>query len=249
MMKALIIEDELIARAQLLRLLKEGFPEIEVVRTIGSVTEAVNYLASKPSPDIIFMDVELSDGNCFEIFRRVNILSPVIMTTAYDSYAIKAFEAGSVDYLLKPIDPDALLRAVNRCKSRAALPDISAILSYLRASDRPQYKERSTVRVGDRIVPVSAGEIAFFYSEDKANYLMTLEGEKYVIDSTLDTLEKEVNPKQFFRISRSCIVSISAIKNASRSDNGRLLLYTSPKAPFDLSVSRSRVEDFLQWLE
>lgn len=249
-MKALIIEDEKIAQAQLLRLLREEFPQIEVLDTIGSVSQAVSWLASNSAPDIIFMDVELSDGDCFEIFRRVRISSAVIMTTAYDSYAIKAFEAGSIDYLLKPIDPIALNRAVNRCleRKRATAPDFSALLSSIEAASHPHYKERSTVRVGDRIVPLSASQIAFFYSEDKSNYLMTFTGERYVIDSTIDTLEEELNPKMFFRISRGCIVNISAIRTASR-DNGKLLLTTSPKAPFALSVSRARVDDFLKWLE
>lgn len=248
-MKALIVEDELMARAQLKRLLAANFPGITIEHEAGSVGEAVSYLNANPAPDVIFMDVELSDGNCFEIFRQVDVQSPVIMTTAYDSYAIKAFEAGSVDYLLKPIDIQSLKRAVDRVASRRNPQDLKALLSALNIAPAPKWKSRSTVRVGDRIVPINADEIAFFYSDEGENYLMTLAGDKYLIESTFDQLEDELNPEKFFRISRGCIVSISAIKTASRTDSGRLLLTTSPKAPTELAVSRARVEDFLHWLE
>lgn len=248
-MKALIVEDELMARAQLKRLLAANFPGITIEHEVGSVGEAVNCLNANPAPDVIFMDVELSDGNCFEIFRQVDIQSPVIMTTAYDSYAIKAFEAGSIDYLLKPIDIQSLKRAVDRVASRRSPQDLKALLSALNIAPAPKWKSRSTVRVGDRIVPIKADEIAFFYSDEGENYLMTLTGDKYLIESTFDQLEDELNPEKFFRISRGCIVSISAIKTASRTDSGRLILTTSPKAPTELAVSRARVEDFLHWLE
>lgn len=248
-MKALIVEDEQMARAQLKRLLAANFPDITTEYEAGSVNEAINYLNTNPSPDIIFMDVELSDGNCFEIFRQIEVQSPVIMTTAYDSYAIKAFEAGSVDYLLKPIDIQSLKRAVDRVASRRSPQDLNALLSALNIVPTPKWKSRSTVRVGDRIIPIKADEIAFFYSDEGENYLMTQAGDKYLIESTFEQLEDELNPEKFFRISRGCIVSISAIKTASRTDSGRLILTTSPKAPVELAVSRARVEDFLHWLE
>lgn len=248
-MKALIVEDEQMARAQLRRLLAANFPDITIDHESGSVNEAVNYLNGNPAPDIIFMDVELSDGNCFEIFRQVEVKTPVIMTTAYDSYAIKAFEAGSVDYLLKPIDLQSLKRAVDRVASRQGSQDLKALLSTLNIAPAPKWKSRSIVRVGDRIVPIHADEIAFFYSDEGDNYLMTLTGDKYLIESTFEQLEDELNPEKFFRISRGCIVSISAIKTASRTDSGRLHLTTNPKAPTELAVSRARVEEFLRWLE
>lgn len=246
-MKVFIIEDERMAQNRLERLLKENFQDIEIVGSAPSVASAYAFLTCAPAPDVIFMDVELQDGNCFEIFRRVEVKSPVIMTTAYDSYAIKAFESGSVDYLLKPVDVDALRRAMRRCVSRAASLDVEKLLAALKPSKT--YKEKSVVRSGDRIIPVSAERIAYFFSEDKANYLMTKSGEKYIIDSTLDTLESELNPAEFFRISRNCIVAIGAIKSASSHGSGRLLLSVEPKAPFEMTVSRSRVEDFLSWLE
>lgn len=255
-MKALIIEDEKMAQANLARLLRKGFPGIEVVAMIGSVREAVAFLSSGPALDVVFMDVELSDGECFEIFRSVKVNVPVIMTTAYDSYAVKAFEAGTMDYLLKPLDMAALERAVGRVRERKSpSEEIARLLAAFGQSPAafghsPRvYKEKSTVKIGDRLIPVVFSDIAFFYSEEKANYLMMLSGEKYMIESTLDTLEDELDPKKFFRISRSCIVAFSAIKSVGRNVAGRLVVHTSPDAPSELTVSRSRVDDFISWLE
>lgn len=248
-MKALIIEDEKMAQANLARLLKKAFPQMEVVAMISSVRGAVEFLSADPELDVIFMDVELSDGVCFEIFRSVKISAPVIMTTAYDTYAVKAFEAGSIDYLLKPVDQDALLRAVGRVRERQnSSVSIEKLMAAL-GQEKKTYKEKSVVRCGDRIIPVHASEIAFFFSEDKANYLMTLAGEKYLIESTIDSLEEELDPKKFYRISRGCIISFQAIKSVSRNAAGRLVVVSSPEAPLELTVSRARADGFIEWLE
>ena len=248
-MKALIIEDEKMAQANLARLLKNSFPEMEIVAMIDSVRGAVEFLSARPKLDVIFMDVELSDGICFEIFRSVQISAPVIMTTAYDSYAVKAFEAGSIDYLLKPVDSDALLRAVGRARERLnASASIDKLLSVL-GQDSKKYKEKSVVRCGDRIIPVQSSDIALFFSEDKANYLLTKNGERYLIESTIDSLEGELDPSKFYRISRGCIVAFSAIKSVSRTSTGRLVVISQPASPVELTVSRGRVEGFIAWLE
>ena len=248
-MKALIIEDEKMAQANLARLLNKAFPEMEIVAMIDSVHGAVEFLSANPELDVIFMDVELSDGICFEIFRRVQVKAPVIMTTAYDSYAVKAFEAGSIDYLLKPIETDALLRAVGRARERRnPSASIEKLLTALGQNTKP-YKEKSIVRCGDRIIPVQSSDIAFFFSEDKANYLMTYSGEKYMIESTIDSLENELDPQKFFRISRGCIISFDAIKSVSRNAAGRLVVVSEPPAPVELSVSRARADGFISWLE
>ena len=248
-MKALIIEDEKMAQANLARLLNKAFPEMEIVAMIDSVHGAVEFLSANPELDVIFMDVELSDGICFEIFRRVQVKAPVIMTTAYDSYAVKAFEAGSIDYLLKPIETDALLRAVGRARERRnPSASIEKLLAALGQNTKP-YKEKSIVRCGDRIIPVQSSDIAFFFSEDKANYLMTYSGEKYMIESTIDSLENELDPQKFFRISRGCIISFDAIKSVSRNAAGRLVVVSEPPAPVELSVSRARADGFISWLE
>ena len=247
-MKALIIEDEKMAQANLARLLNKAFPEMEIVAMIDSVHGAVEFLSANPELDVIFMDVELSDGICFEIFRRVQVKAPVIMTTAYDSYAVKAFEAGSIDYLLKPIETDALLRAVGRARERRnPSASIEKLLAALGQNTKP-YKEKSIVRCGDRIIPVQSSDIAFFFSEDKANYLMTYSGEKYMIESTIDSLENELDPQKFFRISRGCIIAFGAIKSVSRNATGRLVVISQPPAPVELAVSRARAEGFISWL-
>ena len=248
-MKALIIEDEKMAQANLARLLKNSFPEMEIVAMIDSVRGAVEFLSARPKLDVMFMDVELSDGICFEIFRSVQISAPVIMTTAYDSYAVKAFEAGSIDYLLKPVEPDALLRAVGRARERLnASASIDKLLSVL-GQDSKKYKEKSVVRCGDRIIPIQSSDIALFFSEDKANYLLTKNGERYLIESTIDSLESELDPSKFYRISRGCIVAFSAIKSVSRTSSGRLVVISQPASPVELTVSRGRVEGFIAWLE
>ena len=248
-MKALIIEDEKMAQANLARLLKNSFPEMEIVAMIDSVRGAVEFLSARPKLDVIFMDVELSDGICFEIFRSVQISAPVIMTTAYDSYAVKAFEAGSIDYLLKPIETDALLRAVGRARERRnPSASIEMLLAALGQNTKP-YKEKSIVRCGDRIIPIQSSDIALFFSEDKANYLLTKNGERYLIESTIDSLESELDPSKFYRISRGCIVAFSAIKSVSRTSTGRLVVISQPASPVELTVSRGRVEGFIAWLE
>ena len=248
-MKALIIEDEKMAQANLARLLKNSFPEMEIVAMIDSVRGAVEFLSARPKLDVIFMDVELSDGICFEIFRSVQISAPVIMATAYDSYAVKAFEAGSIDYLLKPVDSDELLRAVGRARERLnASASIDKLLSVL-GQDSKKYKEKSVVRCGDRIIPIQSSDIALFFSEDKANYLLTKNGERYLIESTIDSLESELDPSKFYRISRGCIVAFSAIKSVSRTSTGRLVVISQPASPVELTVSRGRVEGFIAWLE
>lgn len=251
-MNALIVEDERMAQARLAKILSINFPDIKVLAMTDSVTSTVAWLSANPAPDIIFMDVELLDGDCFEIFRQVEIRSNVVMTTAYDSFAIKAFEAGSVDYLLKPIALDALKRAVGRCRERVAVPDVMTILKAMgngAAEPGKKYLERSTVRSGDKIIPLATSEIACFFSEDKANYLLTFEGQKYIIESTLDSLEGRLDPSLFFRCSRGCIVARKAIVNVTRHYSGKLVITTKPATSSEMSVARPRVDDFLVWLE
>lgn len=241
-MRALIVEDELMAKKSLTRLLARNFPDIDVVAHTMSVKDTVEWLESN-EVELIFMDVELSDGDCFEIFRSCRIKARVIMTTAYNSYAIKAFEAGSIDYLLKPIETEALKRAVNRVKNNPAPPYGSF------PTEAEHKKERFLVRLNDRIIPVKVEQIAYFYSEDKTNYMMTFDRQRYIIDSSLDIISEELDSKQFFRISRSCIVSVKAINSITKQMGGRLKINPTPDCDFDMTVSRSRVDDFLAWLE
>ena len=251
-MNILIVEDEIMAQKSLARILNQHFPDFSIVGYTDSVKSTVAWLKNPDnSADIIFMDVELSDGICFEIFRQVDVRAKVIMTTAYDSYALKAFEAGSVDYLLKPVEPAELKRAVARCRMSGGQIDYEALAKAIGGSteDKKDYKERYIVRFNDRIVPLQTSNIAYIYSEEKNNYLVTFDEQRYIIDSSLDVISEELNPDYFFRISRGCIVSMKAITSIVKQVGGRLRIMPKPDAPFEMTVSRSRVDDFLTWLE
>jgi len=250
-MKVLIVEDEIMAQKSLIRVLAQHFPDMSVVATTTSVKGTVAYLKDPAnSVDIIFMDVELSDGVCFEIFRQVEVKAKVIMTTAYDSYALKAFEAGSVDYLLKPVDSAALKRAVARCRMSGGQIDVDALMKAMGdMTQKKEYKERFIIRFNDRIIPLQTRDIAYIYSEEKNNYLVTYDGHKYIIDSSLDVMSDELDPESFFRISRSCIVSLKSIRSILKQAGGRLRISAEPESSFEMTVSRSRVDDFMAWLE
>ncbi len=252
-MKALIVEDEVMARRQLARTITEEFPDMEIIGQTGSVAETVAWLADN-SPDIIFMDVELSDGKCFEIFRLAKVTAKVIITTAYDSYAVKAFEAGSVDYLLKPIEREALQRAVSRCRARQEAIDTDKLLEALGAKPSP-WRERFLVQVGGTIVPVRTSEIAYFFAEAKNNYVVTLDGTAYILDASLDAISTQLDPEVFFRASRSLIIAKEQVRSMVKLLGGRLQIRLNGQLEHpgqfspDLTVSRSRTEDFLAWLE
>lgn len=251
-MKVLIVEDEIMAQKSLTRVLTQNYPDMEIIGCTSSVKGTVEWLKTPGNvADIIFMDVELADGECFEIFRQVEIRAKVIMTTAYDSYALKAFEAGSIDYLLKPIDQSSLKRAVARCRMSGGQIDVESLLKAVESQTAPkkEYKERYIVRFNDRIIPLLTANIAYVYSEEKTNYLVTFDDQHYIIDSSLDVICDELNPDHFFRISRSCIVSMKAINSIIKQQGGRLRIVASPQPSFEMTVSRSRVDDFLSWLE
>ncbi|MBP3643563.1 MAG: response regulator transcription factor [Alistipes sp.] len=252
-MNVLIIEDELVAQQALVRSLTTNFDDIRIVGVLDSVDKSVSWLENCQSyPDVIFMDVELSDGKCFDIFERTKINCPVIIVTAYNNYAIKAFEVNSIDYLLKPVSVADLARALERCQNRqiksAENIDIEALRAAI-SSEARRYKQRYLLRYNDKIVMVETANIAYFYSEDGCTYLMTLAGDKYLMDNSLDTISKELNPANFFRISRSCIVSDKAVGNVAKRLGNRIKLTLKPASDIDSFVSRSKTADFLTWLE
>jgi DNA-binding LytR/AlgR family response regulator len=273
-MKALIVEDEPRAQRVLENLLRTHFPQVDIIGLTASVKETVGWLADH-HPDVIFLDVELSDGNCFDIFPQVKVDAQVVMTTAYDDYAVKAFEINSVDYLLKPVDVEDLRRAVNRVSERLGASggiDYAKVLEVFRQAqkgdDLPvpgdvpgatpgtvpaagKHREKFLIRLNDRIVPVSVHDIAYFYSEAKNSYIVTREGKTYVLDDSLDMIESGLDPKAFFRISRGAIIAENVIDSASKLLGGRLRLTLKSGIPAgtDLTVSRARADDFLNWLE
>ena len=247
-MKALIVEDEPRAQRVLENLLRTHFPDMEITGHTASVKETVAWLADH-RPDVIFMDVELSDGTCFDIFAQTPVQAQVIMTTAYDSYAVKAFEVNSVDYLLKPVEEEDLRRAVGRVAKRLAAG--APAIDFAKVSECVRPREKFLIRLNDRIVPVSVRDIAYFYSEAKNSYIVTRDGKSYVLDDSLDSLEAGLDPKAFFRISRGAIIAENVIDSASKLLGGRLRLSLAPGIPSatDLTVSRARADAFLDWLE
>ena len=244
-MKALIVEDEPRAQRALENLLKANFPDVEVIGRAASVKETVDWLAGN-RPDVIFMDVELADGTCFDIFAQTSVDAQVVMTTAYDNYAVKAFEVNSVDYLLKPVDVEELKRAVSRVEKRLGADRPRIDFDAVREAIRPREKF-----LNDRIVPVSVRDIAYFYSEAKSTFIVTRDGKNYVLDDSLDAIEAGLDPKAFFRISRGAIIAENVIDSASKLLGGRLRLTLAPGIPAatDLTVSRARADAFLEWLE
>lgn len=246
-LKVLIVEDEPMAQANLSRTLQKYYPDLEIVGMTSSVSGTVEWL-KEHSADVIFMDVELSDGDCFSIFRQINVDAKIVMTTAYDSYAVKAFEVNSVDYLLKPIEKEDLDRAVQRCRNSAGVTDMSSLLSTISGTQH-EYRQKFIVRLNDKILPIPVNDIAYFLSEDKVTWMFTSDGSKYVMDQSLDVLSSQLSPSRFFRISRSCIIASSAVQSIIKLHGGRLKLNAVPRSSPEILVSRSRSEDFLQWLE
>ena len=256
MIKVLIVEDEIPAQITLKKLIDKCCPDSQIVMTRTSVNSTVKWLEENPDgADVIFMDVELSDGICFEIFEKVKITANVIITTAYDNYAITAFKINSLDYLLKPIVEEELQRAWKRCVERIEAhhePNIEALLdivSKVGNQAEKEYKKRFIVKAGEKIVIIPVDDIAYCYSEDKSTYAVCRNGTRRLLDYSLDTVQEMLDPKLFFRISRSCIVSINSIENISKHLGTRLKLQLNPKADEDVVVSRSRTSDFLEWLD
>lgn len=250
-MKIAIIEDEKLSAEHLLNLLHKLDPGIRSAGTFDSVKKSVEEFKKGLQVELLFVDVHLADGLSFDIFSRVSIDTPVIFTTAYDDYAIKAFKLNSVDYLLKPVglaDLKAALdkfRKLNGASQAVLLENISNVYQQITR----QYKNRFMVKSGDAISSVKTGDIAHFISEDGAAVLVTSTGKRYVIDYTLDTLETLVSPDNFFRINRKVLIHIGSIQKVSTYFNSRLKLASALLSEEESVVSRERVNDFKSWLD
>lgn len=251
-MKALIVEDEALARNNLRNLIMKQFDDIEIVGMLSSVRSTIEWLLDpEHRAEVIFLDVELSDGMCFDIFEQVRTDAKIIITTAYDNYALQAFRISSIDYLLKPIDPDELRAAVNRCRTHDTADsfNVEELRKALSGDSRPAYKNRFVIRLGDRIVLLKIEDIAYFHAEDKSTFAVTFDGKRHILDMSLDAAQEAVDPRRFFRVSRSQIVSVDAIETISKHLNNRLKINIQPKPDFEIFVSRFRIPDFLEWLE
>lgn len=249
-MKVLIIEDENFAAEKLEMMLKEIDPTIEIIAKLGSIKESVKWLLQN-SADLLFLDIQLSDGISFSIFDQVAVNTPVIFTTAYDQYAIKAFQLNSISYLLKPIRKSDLADSFQKFRNlkSAFSIDFDALLSQIQGK-QPDFKKRFLIQIGEKIRKVEASEIAYFYAMEKGCFLRTFPGNNYPSEYTLDKLETLLDPARFFRINRKYLVNMDAISNMLAWSRGRVKLELKPKTDeeFDTIVSIDRSSDFKKWL-
>ena len=248
-MKVLILEDETLAADKLEATLMELQPDWQVVSRIKSISSAIEWLESNPHPDLIVSDIRLLDGLCFEIFATVKVEKPVIFTTAYDQYAIRAFEVNSIDYLLKPVQKDKLKAALAKLQiPRETPPDYRDVLDFIK-SNKTSYKSRFMVRLGQRIVAVPSEKIAYFYSESKLTYIVTLDGKKFPLDQPLDELIDLLDPKRFFRANRQFIVAFDSIAEIHPYFKGRIKIILQPKSDEEIVISSDRTPEFKKWID
>ncbi|MBI1227480.1 MAG: response regulator [Bacteroidetes bacterium] len=251
-MRTLIIEDEQPAAKRLAKLLGEHCPECQLLDMIDSVEGAVKWLHNFSTPDLIFMDIQLADGLSFDIFTQTALTAPVIFTTAFDHYTLRAFKVNSVDYLLKPVDPTELVSAIAKYRQIYRQPDIydrSGIEKLLQSMlTQREFKDRFLVKSGQHFVYVPISDIAYFFSEDGIAFVQCLDGKKHIIEYTLDQLEGMLDPRLFFRINRQAIVKPEAIRKISTWFNSRLKLELYPVHETNNVVSRERVQDFKRWM-
>jgi len=248
-MKAIIIEDEPLSIAELRNTLAEVAPHIEVVATATSVAEAAEVVA-RVDHDLIFMDIHLGDGNGFDIFRRVAVNVPVIFITAYDNYALKAFENKGIDYLLKPFGREDLRRAIDKLGLLAAAAPNAGPNTLPTQGAKPTYQERFLVQMGARMRSVAISEIAYFMTDGRYLHLITHDGKDYPLDRTLSDVAEKLPPRLFFRINRRFIISFEAIREMIRYSGSRIkvILAPPPADGEETLVSTDRVQDFRQWL-
>lgn len=254
-MRTVIIEDEAFAADALENLILQLRPKTQILAKLESVEESVEWLKTHEQPDVLICDIHLSDGSSFEIFKQIDLQSPVIFTTAFDEYAIEAFKVNSVDYLLKPIKKDALERSIEKYESlrqgnmQQELENIRNLLQNGPLKPLAAKKSRFMVKSGQSIKVIQQEEIAFFLAEEGIVLLVNFDKQRFVIDYTLDQLEKQLDSKTFFRVNRQLIVNIHAVARAEPYFKGRLLLQTKPSAPGDQVISGNKASAFKKWLD
>ena len=251
-MKVIVIEDEHLAAKRLIDLINKFDASIHVLEKLSSVKKSVEWFNKKLDVDLIFMDIQLADGLSFEIFEQCEFTAPIIFTTAFDEYAIRAFKVNSIDYLLKPIDFEELSNALNKFRNQQEKErkpinhtKMEEVLQLL----TKQYKTRFVVKVGTHIKPIEVVEIQYFYSLEKATFLYTNENKSYALDFSLDQIERLIDPEQFFRINRKFLVNIKAIKEIVSYSSSRLKIDFKSSKEEDAIVSREKVASFKKWLE
>lgn len=250
-MKALIVEDEKAAVRNLKAVIGQAAPDVEVIDVLDCVSDAIDWFHTHTMPDLVFMDIHLADGSAFEIFEHAEISCPIIFTTAYDEYALRAFKVNSIDYLLKPIGADDLRVALAKLKrlriSPSSEPDVKALMRTMRRED--SYKTHFLVPVkGDKLLPLAVNSVAYFYIADGIVKAVTLQGEEYVINQTLDELMESIDPRLFFRANRQYLVAKDAVKDISLWFNKRVVVNLCVATPEKIVVSKNRVSEFKEWL-
>ena len=251
-MKVLIIEDEPQAAQRLENLLCSIDSAISLLGNLDSVKKSVSWLKSNAKPDLIFMDIQLADGLSFEIFEQVEVDAPIIFTTAFDEYALKAFKVNSIDYILKPFDKEELQQALqkyNRMTSASKPSVMMESIGYAMQMLTKKYKQRFVLKVGEHLKSVEVNEIFFFFSLEKTTFCQTKDGRKHILDFTLDQLDGLLDPARFFRINRKYIVAVDAIQDMVSYTNSRLRLVLKTSDDKDVIVARERVQEFKEWLD
>lgn len=251
-MKVVIVEDELAASENLAYLLRKLDPQIQVVRVLDSVRDSVLYFSGKPQADLVFMDIHLADGLSFEIFEKAPVTVPVIFTTAYDQYALKAFKVNSIDYLLKPIDEEDLASALEQYRVQHQQKEVDGdqvggLLEMLRKEVRP-YKSTFLVARGDQLIPLKTERIAYFHIDTGVVKAVTSDGQAFPIDQKLEDLEAQLDPALFYRANRQFIVRRDAIHHIKYYFNGKLILTVDPPARERIVVSKAKAGDFKDWM-
>jgi two-component system, LytTR family, response regulator LytT len=252
-MKILIVEDEELAVKKLQKTLAGVDASAEIVGTTDSIQSSVEWLNENPAPDLILMDIELADGQSFEIFNLTEVKTPVIFTTSYDEYALKAFKVNSVDYLLKPIQKEELQTALDKFKKiqRPGKGDINIdnLVKELQQKLQPkEFRKRFLVKNGQKLVSIEVPDIAYFYSDGRLNFFKAVDNNKFVVDYTMDELEDMLDPERYFRISRSFYVSIASIEKIDEYFGNRLILQLKPSVDKEALVSREKVTEFKKWM-
>lgn len=249
-MRTLIIEDEKLLQEELIKQLK-NFDNVEVIQCLESVEASIDWLTKNVNTiDLIFMDIELSDGVCFEIFETIDISTPIIFLTAYSEYALQAFKVNSIDYLLKPIDYHDLefaLQKYNKTVSTTNTFDLS-LLRELYPENNSKEINRILIQVGDTYHYIEVSKIAYLISEEKYSFAVTFENKKHLIEEPLNKLEEMLSADTFFRVTRKFIVNINSIKKARKYFNSRLKLELKPASPSEIIISRAKVQEFLLWM-
>lgn len=256
-MKVLIIEDEELAIKKLQKTLNSIDASAQIVGITDSIEASVKWLNENPTPDLILMDIELADGQSFEIFDKVEVKSTVIFTTSYDEYALKAFKVNSIDYLLKPVQKEDLSLAINKLKRLKEIYspgnnsniNLDHLVKELQQQLKPkEYRKRFLVKYAQKLISVEIDDIAYFYSDGRLNFFKTTDNRKFVVDYTMDELEEFLDPERYFRISRSFYVSINSIDQIHDYFGNRLLLHLKPAVDKEAIVSREKITDFKKWM-